>query len=244
MALPLEGALSPNNSSMVRPLCAMLMGSRPAEDKGAGPLLFWGETVEMRTGIGRCVVSCVALSVCLLIISGCAALGDRPKADLKDTAERHLNLGRLLLGQHEYEGALKECDAALRKWNGKPGGDEALLCIAQVYSDPLNRARDFSKSIASLERIVNEYPLSPRADLARIFEDSLREQEKLKRAVAESGQETEKLKRQLADTAQESERLKRRVTEVSQETARLKRIVEESKTVDAEMDEKKRSHTK
>jgi hypothetical protein len=178
------------------------------------------------------------------MMSGCALLEKQPKADLKDTVESHLYRGRLMLGRHDYDGALKECETALQRSIGGMGGDEALLCMAEVYSDPLNRARDFFKSIAFLERIANEYPLSPRADLARIFEDSLREQEKLKRAVTESGQEAERLKRQLSETAQESERLKRRVSEVSQETARLKRIVEESKTVDAEMDEKKRSHIK
>ena len=43
---------------------------------------------------------------------------------------------------------------------------------------------------------------------------------------------------------QENERLKRLSNETLQENAKLKKIVEQSKTVDVEIDEKKRSQAK
>lgn len=187
-----------------------------------------------------------ALLICLLMLSGCALVAERPaKTSLpREDAAVHLDRGHWMLSRHDYEGALQECSIAFYKSQGREPGDEALLCMAAIYGDPLNKNKDYARSIYSLQRIVDDYPWSPRAELARIFVENFREQERLKRALSDSSQEQEKLKRQLNETAQEGERLKRRINEVSQETARLKKMVEEAKTVDVEMDEKKRNQAK
>jgi hypothetical protein len=204
--------------------------------------------VAKRLRAGRRILTCIVFLVCFLMVSGCGLNDDavRPtKAKPpSEGAGGHLDRGLWLLGQRDYEGALQECKAALSKSYGKTPGDGALFCLAAVYGDPQNPKKDLYMSTLSLQRVVDEYPRSPWAEPARIFVEGLKEQERLKRAAHESSQESEKLKRSLNETAQENDRLKRRVNEMSQETARLRKIVEDSKTVDVEMDEKKRNQAK
>ena len=189
-----------------------------------------------------CVVFLVFLSV-----SGCAFQRSSPQelsTSPQEGANEHLARAGSLLVQHSYETALQEYQTVLTVSDGKPPGDQALLFIGQIYSDPQNQKRDFSKSIASLQRLVREYPRSPWADTARVWMENLKEQERLKRVMVDSIQENERLRRVWNEGLQENERLKRVSNETLQENARLKRIVEESKTVDVEIDEKKRNQTK
>jgi len=161
-----------------------------------------------------------------------------------DWARVHAARGQKLLAQHNYENALEEWQTALSISDGKPPADESLLYIGQIYCDPENPKKDFTKSVAFFQRLAREYPESPWADTARIWMEQLKEQERLKKGMSESLQENERLKKQWNETVQENEKLKRLSNESLQENARLKKIVEESKTVDAEIDEKKRSQTK
>ncbi len=200
-----------------------------------------------RTGIREHVLLCAALLICLLV-SSCAA-PERPVMNNvplppEDWTKVHLVHGKKLLAQRNYEGALKEWQIVLSMSGGKPPADESLLYIGQTYCDPENPKKDFAKSIASFQRLAKEYPQSPWADTARIWVEQLKEQERLKRVMSESLQENERLKKQWNDAAQENERLKRLSNETLQENAKLKKIVEQSKTVDVEIDEKKRNQAK
>jgi len=201
-----------------------------------------------RTGIGKYVLLYVAALTCLLI-SSCVspeapAVNAVNVAPQEDWAKLHLAHGQKLLAQRNYEGALQEWQIVLSMSGQKPPADESLLYIGQTYCDPENPKKDFAKSIASFQRLAREYPQSPWADTARIWVEQLKEQERLKRVMSESLQENERIKKQWNEALQENEKLKRLSNESLQENARLKKIVEQSKTVDVEIDEKKRSQAK
>lgn len=201
-----------------------------------------------RTEIGRHILSCVAILTCFLV-SSCAVLEHPAVTSVKtapqeDWAKVHVARGQKLLAQRDYEAALEEWQIVLSMSGEKPPADESLLYIGQIYCDPVNPKKDFTKSMASFQRLANEYPESPWADTARIWMGHLKEQEKLRKAVSESLQENERLKKQWNEAIQENEKLKRLSNETLQENAKLKKIVEESKTVDVEIDEKKRSQAK
>jgi hypothetical protein len=116
--------------------------------------------------------------------------------------------------------------------------------MGQIYGDPENRKKDLSKSMATLQRVIKEYPQNVSAESARVWMENLKEQERLRRVLSESIQESERLRRLWNEALQESDKQKRRVGECTQENAKLKKIVEDSKTVDVEMDEKKRNQAK
>ena len=200
-----------------------------------------------RTGITTHILLHAALLTCLLVL-GCAAperpamINDAPPPE--DWAKVHLVHGKKLFAQRNYEGALQELQAALAMSGGKPPADESLLYIGQTYCDPENPKKDFAKSIATFQKLADEYPQSLWADTARIWMGHLLEEERMKRVMFESLQENERLKKQWNDAVQENERLKRLSNETLQENAKLKKIVEQSKTVDVEIDEKKRSQAK
>jgi hypothetical protein len=224
-------------------------------------------------GTRKRMLSCIALLI-WLSVSGCASPQAEPARRVPpiDGAREHLLRAQKLLVWYYYEGALRECQSALAMSGDKYPGDEALLCIGQIYSDPQNQEKDFSKSIVSFQRLTKEYPQSTWADAARVWMENLREQERLKRVMAEylqdnerlerlwndvlkenerlrrlsneSAQENLKLKKIVAENSQEKLRLKKIAEENSQENVKLKTIVEKSKEVDLEVDEKKREQTK
>ena len=147
-----------------------------------------------------------------------------------DGPRERLAHGQKLLAEHDYQGAVRECRMVVSMSKGKPPGDEALLCLGQIFSDPQNPRKDLSASIASFEKLTKEYSQSVWANLARVLMVNLREQGRLKEATRKS--------------SQENERLKRLFSESSQENARLKKMVEESKAVDVAIDEKKRDQAR
>jgi hypothetical protein len=207
-----------------------------------------------RTWIRKHILFCVAVLICLTI-SGCALFegqkaksgvsGERARTETPgEGAQEYLAAGQRSIVQHNYEGALRELQIAFTLSGGKSPGDEALLYLGQVYGDPQNHKKDFSKSIAFLQRVIKEYPQNVSAESARVWMENLKEQERLKRVFSESVQEGERLRRVWNEALQESDRQKRRVAECTQENAKLKKIVEDSKTVDVEMDEKKRNQAK
>ena len=180
-----------------------------------------------RTGVRGHILFCVTLLIGLSI-SSCAFLeGLRVEKAVPDQGAReHLARGQKALAQHNYQASLQEFEAALSQSGNKPPGDEALLNIGMVYGDPENPKRDLPKSIATFQRLAKEYPQGNWTEPARIWTGTLREQEKLKRAMTE--------------TLQENEKLKRLSSEAAQENQRLKDLMEQTKTVDVQIEEKKK----
>jgi outer membrane protein assembly factor BamD (BamD/ComL family) len=179
---------------------------------------------ENRSGARKHVLFYVALLACLSI-SSCAGWRVEKVAP-EQGAREHLAGGQKALVRHDYQTSLQELEVALSLSGNRPPGDEALFNMGMVYGDPENPRRDYPKSIASFQRLGEEYPQSTWAESARIWTQTLKEQERLKRVMFE--------------TLQENERLKRLSNETAQENQRLKQIVKRSKTVDIEVDRKKR----
>ncbi len=183
-----------------------------------------------RTGVRKDILFYVTLLICLSI-SSCALLESQrvekvEKAVPEQGAREYLERGQKALAQRNYQASLQEFEAALSLSGNKSPGDEALLNIRMVYGDPSNPKRDYPKSLAAFQRLAKEYPLGSWAEPARIWTETIKEQEKLKRAMSE--------------TIQENERLKRLSNETAQENQRLKDLMEQSKTVDVQIEEKKR----
>jgi outer membrane protein assembly factor BamD (BamD/ComL family) len=170
-----------------------------------------------------------------------------------------------LLAYNEFEAALNEYDQALVASGSKAPGDEALFNIALIYANPANRKKDYNKATASFQRLVKDFPQSQWVQQATSWMETLKEIDRLKRTSAETVQENERLRRTSVEALQENERLKRvssetlqenerlkrasaeaarASAEVLQENQKLKRIVEQSRIVDIEIDEKKRSQAK
>ena len=210
---------------------------------------------ENWAGVRKHILFCVALLTCLSI-SSCASLkGWRAEKVVPEQgAQEHLAGGQKARAQHNYQASLQEFEAALSLSGNKPPGDEALFNVGMVYGDPENPKRDYPKAIASFQRLAKEYPQSTWAEPARIWMETLKEQERLKQVMSETLQENEKIKRLWNDalkenerlkrlaneTAQENQRLKQLSNETAQENQRLKEIVEQSKAVDVEVEKKKR----
>jgi hypothetical protein len=152
---------------------------------------------------------------------------------------KHLVGGQRALAQHNYQASLQEFEAALFMSDNKPPGDEALLHIGMVYIDPENPKRDYPKSMTYFQRLVKEYPYSNWA-WARIWTETLKEQEGLRRVVSQTLRENERVKHVWNNALQENERLKWLSSETAQENQRLKQIVEQSKAVDVEVEGKKK----
>jgi len=222
-----------------------------------------------RTGVPKHILFCVTLMICLSIWS-CGSLErlQVEKAVSEHGARGHLAGGQKALAQHDYQASLQEFEAVLSLSGDKPPGDEALLNIGMVYGDPENPKRDYRKSIAAFQRLVQEYPQSNWAEPARIWmksleererlrhtmletlqdnerverlwNDALQENERLKRLSNETAQENQKLKRLSNETAQENQKLKQLSNEAAQENKKLKEMMEQSKAVDVEVEEKKK----
>ncbi len=183
--------------------------------------------VENWTGERMLVLLCVALVICLSV-SSCASLkGSRVEKVVPEQGAREdLANGQKALVQHDYEASLQEFEAALSLSGNKPPGDEALLNMGMVYIDPENPKRDCPRALTSFQKLANEYPQSRWAEPARIWSETLKEQEALKQVMFEVRQECEKLKRLSNETAQENQR--------------LKQIAKQSKMVDVEIEKKKK----
>jgi hypothetical protein len=170
----------------------------------------------------------------------------------------HLARGYELLRQWDYEGSLQENRSILSIMPEDPLAEEALFNLGLIYADPSNPNKDMGKSFAFFQRLTTETPGSQWTDRARVWLAILKQNErlsrqsaeaaeevaKLKRQSAEADKETTRLNRQSADAEKEVLRLRRLSAEAAQEVAKLKQIVEQSRAVDMEIEEKKRSQGK
>jgi hypothetical protein len=87
-----------------------------------------------------------------------------------------------------------------------------------------------AKAVAYFRQCAKDFPQSVWSERSNAWIESLKEMDKLRRVSA--------------DAAQENDRLRKASAEVVQENQKLKHIVEQSRMVDIEIDEKKRSHAK
>ncbi len=211
-----------------------------------------------RTGARVRGLFCFALVFCFSI-TACTGLRDWPSREgpeesgfrlLKDDITRlrertksenpdsHLVRAQELAGRREYEAALQENKLALAASPYKPPADRALFNMVLIYSHPVNPKKDINEATGLLRLLQKDFPRSPWTEQARIWMETNKETDKLRR---EALRENDRLKKAVAEAQQENDRLKKAVAEAQQENQKLKRIVEQSSIVDIEIDEKKRS---
>jgi outer membrane protein assembly factor BamD (BamD/ComL family) len=142
------------------------------------------------------------------------ALEQRPtkKEKQRDESKEHLVQGKRLLAMGQYDASIKENLKVLSIAPNGPPGDEAILAIGLIYAYSKYQKKDYGKAVASLTKIIKEYPESNWSGHAKILLDIIQENERLKRVSAEANHENEK----------------------------LKSMIEQSKKVDLEVEEKKR----
>jgi len=97
----------------------------------------------------------------------------------------HLRQVEPLLAQHDFEGALRECQEALALAPGNPPGDEALFTMALIHAHYGNPKKDYRRSAGLFARVVREFPGSSRAEEAKIWIGVLETIEKTKRVDAD-----------------------------------------------------------
>jgi outer membrane protein assembly factor BamD (BamD/ComL family) len=134
------------------------------------------------------------------------------KEQHRDESKEHLLQGQKLLAMGQYDASIKENLKVLSIAPNGPPGDEAIFTIGLIYANHRYQKKDFGKAVASLNKIIKEYPQSHWSGHAKILLDIIQENEKLKRLSVEAIQENEK----------------------------LKSMIEQSKKVDLEVEEKKR----
>jgi TolA-binding protein len=86
-----------------------------------------------------------------------------------------------LMVLHDFEGALRECQEALALAPAGPPGDEALFTMALLHAHYGNPKKDYRKALAFFNRVIKEFPGSPRTEEAKIWIGVLEAIEKTRR---------------------------------------------------------------
>ena len=123
-----------------------------------------------------------AAGVILMALAGCASFGT-----MMGGGDSYTHLRRIepLIVEHDFDGALREGQEVLALSPTSPPADEALFDMALVHAHYANPKKDYRKSIGLFNRVVKEFPASPRVEEARIWIGVLEAIEKAKRVDAE-----------------------------------------------------------
>ena len=117
-----------------------------------------------RSGPWQHLYFCAAALI-IFIVAACAPLGNTP-TDRENAGLRH---GRQLLVDRDFQGALRESRKVLDRYPHIPPGDAALYEIGMIHVHPANPKSDPGKALQAFTRLTREFPLSPRAEEARIW---------------------------------------------------------------------------
>jgi outer membrane protein assembly factor BamD (BamD/ComL family) len=90
---------------------------------------------------------------------------------------------RKLFAQGEYATALKESQQVLYFTGPDIPRDEALFFSGMIYAHAANPGRNDAKALASLQKLIRDYPQSPLGENAKIMIRLLQENEQLDRTV-------------------------------------------------------------
>ena len=165
-----------------------------------------------------------------------------------EEARAHLALGRELLSEGNYKGALTETEKVLLLAGKDMPVGESLFYIGLIYAHPENPARDYEKSMASFEKLIREYPENPLAEEAQTVVGLIRENIRLNRAMERLSSSFAELKKGNTDIEQKRAEQAKIITGLQQENDRVTRMVErlhnvidELKKVDIDVEQKKRT---
>jgi tetratricopeptide (TPR) repeat protein len=113
-------------------------------------------------------------SACLLIIlllsTGCGTV----LIPQKRQGNKHLYLAEELISKGDYDGALKEYEAAYL-FTGDSPGDSALFHMGLTWAHPDNPKRDYQKALEYFERLVRDFPQSALTQDARVLAGTINE---------------------------------------------------------------------
>lgn len=135
----------------------------------------------------------------LLASGGCAIL--RQVAE-RDEAREAVRRGQKLLGQGDYEGALREQQQALSLSMGRPPADEALFHMGLIYAHSGNPKKDYRKALGYFRSLTRDYPGSPLLEQAKIWVGVLEASERLAQANEKLNEMLERLKKVDVDIEQ------------------------------------------
>jgi tetratricopeptide (TPR) repeat protein len=117
------------------------------------------------------------------------------KLNKQVTANKHLLIGKKLLREGDYKGALIEIEKVLSLPYKDPDADEALYYKALIYAHYNNPDKDYKKSRELLKNILQEHPQSPFTEQVKIWLGVLDVIEKAKQVDIEIEEKMKKLNR-------------------------------------------------
>jgi tetratricopeptide (TPR) repeat protein len=124
-----------------------------------------------------------------------------PMVEERGIARGHLLRGQKLLVRGDYEGSIAENQKVLALSTHRAPEDEALFNIGLIYAHFGNPKKDYSKSLDSFKRMINDYPKSPLVEQAKILVGVVQETLRLNLIIEKSKQvdiEIEEKKREKA----------------------------------------------
>jgi TolA-binding protein len=118
-----------------------------------------------RSGTRQYLYLC-ALVLIIVVLGACAPF----KMMLAEKESRaHLQRVQLLMGQRDFEGALRENQKVLSLSPKSPSGDAALFSMGLIHVHDANPKKDYKKARSFFTKIEKEFPESPLAEEARIW---------------------------------------------------------------------------
>lgn len=111
------------------------------------------------------------------------------------TSNLHLLRSQKLFAEGKYQEVLDENTALLETPEKSPFRDRALFNMGLVYAHPDNPDKDYSKSLRYFTQLIKEYPDSPLAVQASIWQNVLNIIEKAKQVDIEIEQKKKELGR-------------------------------------------------
>jgi tetratricopeptide (TPR) repeat protein len=126
---------------------------------------------------------CIA-SLIFFALFGCAALEKiKVKIGGQEKAYQHLDQGKRLLVQGDYEGAVNENLKILSLAHHTPPEDEALFNMGLIYAHSENPKKDYGKSLRFFKKLIKDYPQSPWVQQTKIWVGMLQENERLNQTI-------------------------------------------------------------
>jgi tetratricopeptide (TPR) repeat protein len=147
-----------------------------------------------RTRARKLIYFCVA-GLIVLALQGCATL-ENMRIEIKGKVEayQYLRLGKGLLAQGDYEGALNENLKILSLAIHRPPEDKALFNMGWIYAHPENPRKDYEKSMFFFKKLLEDFPQSSWSKRVKIWVGILQESQKLTQTVEALNRMNEKSK--------------------------------------------------
>jgi outer membrane protein assembly factor BamD (BamD/ComL family) len=92
------------------------------------------------------------------------------------SVSEYLLRSQKLLAKGDYEGALEENQKVLSEYPNDPPGDNALFNMGLIYA----HLEDYKKSLDLFQRLISDFPQSPRFEEAKIWAETLNSIEEVK----------------------------------------------------------------